>query len=101
VTLGEGIFNAPKYANSRRIAKIFDRRGRHPPKPNDLFLGIRAHLDAFAEEHPQGNFDSDVFRTLTALYVADKLKLICASCSQEFANLQLMNDHRKESHDNH
>ena len=74
VTLGEGIFNNPKEANSKRIAKIFDRRGRHPPKPNDLFLGIRAHLDAFAEQHPQGNFDSEVFRTLAARYVADRIK---------------------------
>ena len=74
MTLGEGIFNNPKEANSKRIAKIFDRRGRHPPQPNDLFLGIRAHLDAFAEDHPQGDFDSEVFRTLAARYVADKMK---------------------------
>ena len=81
MTLGEGIFNVPKYANSRRIAKIFDRRGRYPPRPNDLFVGLRAHLDSYAQDK--------------------KLKLVCASCSQEFANLKLMLTHRKdsESHD--
>ena len=79
MTLGEGTFNVPKYANSRRIAQIFDRRGRYPPKPNDLFLGLRAHLDSYAQDK--------------------KLKFVC-TCKQEFANLRLMNEHRKESHDN-
>jgi hypothetical protein len=79
MTLGEGIFNVPKEANSKRIAKIFDRRGRYPPRPNDLFLGIRAHLDSYAQDK--------------------KLKVVCA-CKQEFTNLKLMLQHRKESHDN-
>ena len=83
----------------RIFERIFDTRLSKPLEPNDLFLGIRAHLDAFAEQHPQGNFDSEVFRTLAARYVADKLKFVCASCSEEFANLRLMNEHRKEAHD--
>ena len=56
------------------LEKIFESGGRYPLKPNDLLLGIRAHLDAFAEQHPQGNFDSEVFRTLAARYVADRIK---------------------------
>jgi len=48
MTLCEGIFNNPKEANSKRIEKIFDRRGRFPPQSNDLFARILAHLDAFA-----------------------------------------------------
>jgi len=63
----------------RIFERIFDRRVSKPLEANDLFLGIRAHLGSYAQDK--------------------KLKLVCASCSQEFANLRLMNEHRKESHD--
>ena len=63
----------------RIFEKIFDRRVSKPLEPNDLFWGISAHLDSYAQDK--------------------KVKVVCASCSQEFANLKLMLTHREELHD--
>ena len=63
----------------RIFERIFDRRVSKPLEANDLFLGIRAHLGSYAQDK--------------------KLKVVCASCSQEFANLKLMLTPREELHD--
>ena len=68
------------------LEKIFESGGRYPLKPNDLVMGIRAHLDTVARQHPQ--------ESITAV------KIGCASCGAEFQNLRLMMSHRRESHDN-
>jgi len=46
---------------------------------------IRAHLDAFAQEHPQANFDSEAFRTMLATHLAGNLQMTELGLIRELA----------------
>jgi len=50
-----------------------------------LLATIRAHLDAFAQEHPQANFDSEAFRTMLATHLAGNLQMTEQGLIRELA----------------